>query len=125
MGGAWAALGAAANVFSQSSTVGSNMGFNLPTNNLCSIIIGVPSAWRSPSMRIPYWSVGLFLMLCPANLSAENYVAVAEDRNGTIHSIDIDSIVKIQHYRRTNVYEVWEEWDHSGDKTKKREKQLF
>jgi len=71
-------------------------------------------------MRIPYWSVGLFLMLCPAKLSAENYVVVGEDRNGTIFSVDIDSIAKIHHYGRTNVYEAWEKWDHSADKTTKR-----
>lgn len=68
-------------------------------------------------MRIPYWSVGLFLMLCPANLSAQNYVAVGEVRSGTIFSVDIDSIVKIKHYGRANVYEAWEKWDHSADKT--------
>jgi hypothetical protein len=89
------ALGGAAIVFSQSSTVVSNIGFNLPTNNLRSIATGVPNAWRNPSMRIPYLSVGLFLMLFPANLSAENYVVVSEDRDGTIFSVDIDSIVKI------------------------------
>jgi hypothetical protein len=59
-------------------------------------------------------------MLCPGNLGAENYVVVAENRNGTIFSVDIDSIVKIQHYGRANVYEAWEKWDHSADKTTKR-----
>jgi hypothetical protein len=76
-------------------------------------------------MRIPYWSVGLFLMLCPAHLGAENYVALGEDKNGTIYSVDIDSIVKIQHYSRTNVYEAWEERDHSTDKTTKARKTII
>jgi hypothetical protein len=98
------------------------MGFTLPTNNLRSIATGVPSAWRSPSMRIPYLSVGLFLMLCPAHLGAENYVVFGEDRNGTIYSVNIDSIVKIKHDGRANVYEAWIKWDHSSDKTKKSER---
>jgi hypothetical protein len=63
-------------------------------------------------------------MLCPAHLSAENYVVVSEDIDGTIISVDIESIVKIHHYGRTNVYEAWEEWDHSADKTTKARKTI-